>query len=148
MLCEARTLLCCVRLGLNGVKQYFLRAYWRWQVHFSWIFLPWHRLYLYFHERILASLVGDPSFSLVFWNWDDQVEGGNLFPDMFSWPTTSLYDIFRDPSIMHNATAIADLVPLLNATNPRQIVLQNLNSMYRTMVCASIPELFVGGPYR
>jgi hypothetical protein len=27
------------------------------QVHGSWFFLPWHRLYLHFHERILISLL-------------------------------------------------------------------------------------------
>ena len=26
------------------------------EIHGSWRFLPWHRMYLYFHERILAHL--------------------------------------------------------------------------------------------
>ncbi|PQM35760.1 polyphenol oxidase I chloroplastic-like [Prunus yedoensis var. nudiflora] len=40
------------------------------QVHSSWLFYPFHRWYLYFHERILADLIDDPTFALPFWNWD------------------------------------------------------------------------------
>ena len=39
-------------------------------VHQSWTFLPWHRAYLYYHERILAELLGDPTFRLPYWDWD------------------------------------------------------------------------------
>ncbi|PKA46165.1 Aureusidin synthase [Apostasia shenzhenica] len=36
------------------------------EIHFSWLFFPWHRAFLYFYERILGKLVGDPSFALPF----------------------------------------------------------------------------------
>jgi len=39
-------------------------------IHQSWLFLPWHRAYLYYHERILGELIGDPTFRLPFWDWD------------------------------------------------------------------------------
>ncbi len=39
-------------------------------IHQSWLFLPWHRAYLYFHERILAKLLGDDTFRLPYWDWD------------------------------------------------------------------------------
>ena len=39
-------------------------------IHQSWSFLPWHRCYLYFHERILCKLLNDNSFRLPFWDWD------------------------------------------------------------------------------
>lgn len=42
------------------------------QVHFGWHFEPWHRAYLYFHERILAKLINDDSFALPYWDWDSQ----------------------------------------------------------------------------
>src|SRR5690349_9828809 len=29
------------------------------EVHQTWRFLPWHRMYLYFHERILCKLLAD-----------------------------------------------------------------------------------------
>ncbi|MCU1238466.1 MAG: Polyphenol oxidase [Candidatus Solibacter sp.] len=40
------------------------------EVHQSWRFLPWHRMYLFFHERILCKLLNDNSFRLPFWDWD------------------------------------------------------------------------------
>jgi polyphenol oxidase len=43
------------------------------EVHFSWTFLPWHRMYLYFHERILMKLLNDNSFRLPYWDWDAAV---------------------------------------------------------------------------
>ncbi|CAI0421486.1 unnamed protein product [Linum tenue] len=42
------------------------------QIHFSWLFLPFHRMYLHFYERILGSLIQDPTFALPFWNWDHE----------------------------------------------------------------------------
>jgi polyphenol oxidase len=42
------------------------------QVHGSWQFFAWHRAYLYFHERILGSLIGDMDFRLPYWDWDTQ----------------------------------------------------------------------------
>jgi polyphenol oxidase len=39
-------------------------------IHSSWLFFPWHRAYLYFHERILQKLVNDNTFRLPYWDWD------------------------------------------------------------------------------
>src|SRR6185312_1218623 len=39
-------------------------------VHFSWIFAPWHRMYIYFYEKALGQLIGDDTFALPYWNWD------------------------------------------------------------------------------
>lgn len=41
------------------------------QVHFRWKFFAWHRAQLYFHERILGQLIGDPNFRLPYWSWDN-----------------------------------------------------------------------------
>jgi polyphenol oxidase len=41
------------------------------EIHGAWTFLPWHRAYLYFHERILCKLLNDNSFRLPYWSWDD-----------------------------------------------------------------------------
>ncbi|KAI5060061.1 hypothetical protein GOP47_0024481 [Adiantum capillus-veneris] len=115
------------------------------QVHFSWLFLPWHRWYLYWHERILQSLLGDPTFSLVFWNWDDQRDGGNVMPDMFVRNGTALYDENRNQNNL--PPAVVRLRP--NSTgNDTAIVNQNLNDMYLDVVTAITAELFMGGAYR
>ncbi|KAH7437962.1 hypothetical protein KP509_05G098000 [Ceratopteris richardii] len=117
------------------------------QVHFSWLFLPWHRWYLYFHERILGSLIGDPSFSLVYWNWDDQVNGGNKIPEMFTRVNTSIYDEKRNPNVQPPV-----VVPLAATTAYNQseaiVTNKNLNNMYQSIVTASTATLFMGGAFR
>jgi tyrosinase len=39
--------------------------------HSNWLFLPWHRAYLFFFEDICRDLSGNPDFALPFWNWVD-----------------------------------------------------------------------------
>lgn len=41
------------------------------EIHGSWLFFPWHRAYLYFHERILGNLINDKSLRLAYWDWDN-----------------------------------------------------------------------------
>lgn len=37
--------------------------------HGSWLFLPWHRGYLFYFEEICREFSGDDSFALPYWNW-------------------------------------------------------------------------------
>lgn len=63
-------------------------------IHFSWNFLPWHRMFLYFHERILGSLVGDPSLRLAYWDWETPARA--FVPPAFGVPNANpLYDELR-----------------------------------------------------
>ncbi|MCC6588934.1 MAG: tyrosinase family protein [Bryobacterales bacterium] len=39
-------------------------------IHQTWEFLPWHRAYLYYHERILCKVLNDQTFRLPYWDWD------------------------------------------------------------------------------
>jgi polyphenol oxidase len=48
-------------------------------VHQTWAFLPWHRAFIYFHERIFARLLGNPEFRLPVWDW----ENNRKIPDFF-----------------------------------------------------------------
>ncbi|XP_054800810.1 polyphenol oxidase, chloroplastic-like [Prosopis cineraria] len=123
------------------------------QVHNSWLFFPFHRWYLYFYERILGSLIGDPSFSLPFWNWDSP--GGMQLPAIYTDSDSSLYDVLR--SAKHQPPAITDLDFNLedanstsqNTGNDRSFVTSNLTIMYRQMVSnAKTPRLFFGNAYR
>ncbi|KQK10135.1 polyphenol oxidase I, chloroplastic [Brachypodium distachyon] len=117
------------------------------QVHNSWLFLPFHRCYLYFFERILGSLIGDPSFAMPFWNWD--APGGMRMPAMYVDPKSPLFDPRRDAR-----HAPPELINLdYNGREPtftdRQQVDHNLRVMYRQMVSLSpTPSLFFGGAYR
>ena len=60
-------------------------------------FLPWHRLYLHYFERILREASGDPSLSLPYWNYSDP--NGRSIPLSFRWPSdtgNALYNANRN----------------------------------------------------
>lgn len=118
------------------------------QIHFSWLFLPWHRWYIYFHERILAKLVGDPDFALLFWNWDNQdpTEGGNVMPGIFTDSSSALYDAKRNQDNL--PPTLVRLSALSTTNNTTEVVNENLNAMYQSLVTATTADLFMGGPYR
>jgi tyrosinase len=59
--------------------------------HSNWLWLPWHRAYLLYFERICRKLTGDDKFALPYWNWTTHP----AVPDVF-WDTSSpLYDANR-----------------------------------------------------
>jgi tyrosinase len=39
--------------------------------HGNWLFLPWHRAYLWYFEEICRELSGNNGFALPYWNWQD-----------------------------------------------------------------------------
>jgi hypothetical protein len=59
-------------------------AVWNQCQHGSWFFLPWHRMYLYWFERIVRAIVvqqGGPSdWALPFWNYSLGPPGDALPP--------------------------------------------------------------------
>ncbi|KAK9150046.1 hypothetical protein Syun_008355 [Stephania yunnanensis] len=103
------------------------------QVHASWLFFPWHRLYIYFYERILGSLIGDDTFALPFWNFD--APDGMRMPSMYAAnpATSSIYDSLRDAH--HQPPKLMDLN--FNGTDPNipipdsQLIQNNLSTMHR-----------------
>jgi tyrosinase len=81
--------------------------------HGNWWFLPWHRAYLYFFERILREASGDPSLNLPYWDWTkpDQLE----LPEPFLNPNSPLYDASRasdaiDESAVRWQDALAEVI--------------------------------------
>ncbi|XP_060207950.1 polyphenol oxidase B, chloroplastic-like [Lycium barbarum] len=116
------------------------------QVHESWLFFPFHRWYLYFYERILGSLIDDPTFGLPYWNWDHPK--GMRLPPMFDVAGSSLYDERRNPHV-RNGTII-DLGSFGEETKTTQLqtMTNNLTHMYRQMITNSpCPMLFFGARY-
>jgi polyphenol oxidase len=66
------------------------------EIHGSWWFFPWHRCYLYFHERILGKLIGDMSLALPYWDWFNATH--RRLPDLYTTPndsSNSLFDMVR-----------------------------------------------------
>ncbi|XP_047962210.1 polyphenol oxidase I, chloroplastic-like [Salvia hispanica] len=115
------------------------------QVHNSWLFFPFHRWYLFFFERILGSLVDDPTFAIPYWNWDNP--RGMYMPDMFTIPGTPAYDANRDQA--HLPNAVVDLTLRSTSIYPQQPIRNNLTLMYNEMIGhpASATD-FMGKPYR
>jgi tyrosinase len=70
-------------------------------IHRNWLWLPWHRVYLVYFERICRKLTGDQSFALPYWNWNTHP----AVPDPF-WDTSSpLYDSNRSITQTDQASA-------------------------------------------
>ncbi|KAK4271498.1 hypothetical protein QN277_020187 [Acacia crassicarpa] len=119
------------------------------QVHNSWLFFPFHRWYLYFYERILASLIKDrdPNFALPFWNWD--APDGMPIPNMYSDPMSPLYDALRNANHQSPTPVNFNFNGVEDQTSSDEQVATNLNVMYRQMVSGSrTPSIFFGQPYR
>ncbi len=68
-------------------------------------FLSWHRMYLYFFERIVRKASGDPTFALPF--WDYSAANGRVLPKPFRQPakdSNPLFTRFRDDQMNDGAT--------------------------------------------
>ena len=77
--------------------------------HGNWLFLPWHRCYLLYFERICRKLSGLEDFALPYWNWSQSPQipaafwGGSLDPlfDATRWAT---------PNDIADASSVGPLV--------------------------------------
>ncbi|MED6155603.1 hypothetical protein PIB30_006776 [Stylosanthes scabra] len=126
--------------------------------HFSWIFLPFHRWYLYFYERILGKLINDPNFTIPFWNWD--APEGMEIPAIFIDKSSPLYNARRNQN--HQPPMLVDLnwngntITHSNYTVLKAIcrgdrsgdVKANLATMYRQVYEVKRPICFYGKPFR
>ncbi|KAL6530360.1 hypothetical protein OROHE_014713 [Orobanche hederae] len=122
----------------------------KFEIHKSWLFFPFHRLYLYFFERICAKLLNDQTFALPFWNWDSP--SGMEIPAMFNVADSPLYDGRRDQG--HLPPAVADLNFDDDGSDPTDLTREeqikyNLSVMYKQMITnGSTPRLFMGQPFK
>lgn len=62
-------------------------------IHQHWTFMPWHRAFLYFHERVLGALAGDPNLRIPYWGWEDP--SNDPFPASYGDSSSPLYDASR-----------------------------------------------------
>ncbi|XP_010254790.1 PREDICTED: aureusidin synthase-like [Nelumbo nucifera] len=115
------------------------------KIHRSWLFFPWHRMMLYFHERIVASIIGDDTFALPFWNWD--VPDGMRIPVMYM--NGSFADKDRDTSHLPPQVADIHFDYVESGFSPQDQIASNVAFMYTQMVSgAKKTELFMGCPYK
>ncbi|KAK9150041.1 hypothetical protein Syun_008350 [Stephania yunnanensis] len=119
------------------------------QVHGSWLFLPWHRMYLYFWERILGTLIDDPTFAIPYWNWDnpEAMTMPGFYTDKSAYPW-----IYNDNRNHDHYKALMDLGYNLGDPNPRpdqypEVKLNNLRKVYNIYKeTLGKPRLFMGAP--
>ncbi|KAL5563017.1 hypothetical protein UlMin_032764 [Ulmus minor] len=111
-------------------------------IHRQWLFFPFHRMLLHFHERILGSLINDDTFALPFWSWD--VPEGMTFPKMFL--NEPFIDTERDPSHFFPKTVDLNYVSgVENGLEPQEQIDENMAFMYNQVVSsAKKSELFMG----
>jgi tyrosinase len=69
--------------------------------HGNWYFLPWHRAYLYYFERICRKLTGNHSFALPYWNWSTSPS----IPGVFWGAGNPLFDANRAATAASMASA-------------------------------------------
>ncbi|HVF58410.1 MAG TPA: tyrosinase family protein [Thermoanaerobaculia bacterium] len=70
--------------------------------HYTHFFLSWHRMYLYFFERILRKASGDPNFNLPYWNYSDPLQRPLPLP-------------FRSPANATNPLWVNERAPGINS---------------------------------
>ncbi|CAG2112701.1 unnamed protein product [Medioppia subpectinata] len=52
--------------------------------HHQYFFLIWHRMYLYFFERILRKASGSPDLTIPYWDYADPMQ--RQLPEPYRWP--------------------------------------------------------------
>uniref|UniRef100_A0A6V7QWY4 Tyrosinase copper-binding domain-containing protein n=1 Tax=Ananas comosus var. bracteatus TaxID=296719 RepID=A0A6V7QWY4_ANACO len=113
-------------------------------VHNSWLFFPFHRLYLYFNERILRKLICNDTFALPFWNWD--APDGMQIPSIYTDTSSPLYDNLRNANYQPPALLSLDFS---GTKPPAQQIQNNLQVMKREMITGgTTAQLFLGAAYR
>jgi tyrosinase len=65
--------------------------------HGSLYFWPWHRMYLYWFERIIREMSGDATFALPYWDYSDPNQ--RVLPAPFRDPASPLFVAERDADV-------------------------------------------------
>jgi Common central domain of tyrosinase/Polyphenol oxidase middle domain len=94
--------------NMHGTTIRPLLASWNTCDHGTFFFFPWHRMYLYYFERILRQASGSASLALPYWNYSD-ITAQSVLPEPFRIPanetTNSLYESDRTGTINVNGGA-------------------------------------------
>lgn len=69
--------------------------------HGNWLFLPWHRAYLYRFEEIIRQLTGNNTWALPYWNWTKNPQ----IPPMFFNTASPLYNPTRTATSASTASS-------------------------------------------
>lgn len=84
-------------------------------------FLPWHRMYVFFFERIVRKITNDPTWTLPYWNYSNATPSGPRVPPPFINPANATNALFRT-----NRNAIANGGQPINPNSPTAFSLSAL----------------------
>lgn len=78
--------------NIHGTVDTPVKALWNECQHGSFLFFSWHRMYLWYFERIIRKLTGDQTFGLPFWDWSDSSQ--RAIPDVLRNPANTTNDLW------------------------------------------------------
>lgn len=87
--------------NIHGTYDTPAQQAWNTCQHGTFFFLSWHRMYLYFFERILRKASGDPNFALPFWDYTDPAQ-------------RAIPAALRTPANAQNPLFVAERAPGIN----------------------------------
>ncbi|KAF9600139.1 hypothetical protein IFM89_003823 [Coptis chinensis] len=132
------------------------------QVHGSWLFLPWHRFYIYFWERILGKLVGRTDLAIPYWDWDSKT--GMKMPLIYKETVGSLNYLYNPNRNADHLDALLDYKYINPNDTPKDpcnadpepddlptydVITNNQKQLYDLIQNGKRnPELFHGRPIR
>jgi tyrosinase len=90
--------------AIHGTLSSLAQPSWNTCEHGTDFFWSWHRMYLYWFERIVQKACGDHCWVLPYWNW---APGSDLqLPAPFRDTASELYTVNRDPAINSGAGSL------------------------------------------
>jgi Common central domain of tyrosinase len=103
--------------AMHGTYRQPADPLWNGCQHGSWFFLPWHRIYIWYFEQIVRSVVienaGPDDWALPYWNYTDGPPGSAALP-----PGFRAQALFRgDRSTSRIRTACSSLSPTTTSTS-------------------------------
>ncbi|HKE23555.1 MAG TPA: tyrosinase family protein [Bryobacteraceae bacterium] len=131
------------------------KRFWRQCQHGTWFFLPWHRMYLGFFERIVraavAKLGGPADWTLPYWNYSDTTNpNAKTLPPCFR--ETTLPDGSPNPLFAIQGVSILR-APGINAGDPSVIPDEDVDlsgclteGFFSPDVDTTVGDLGFGGP--
>ena len=83
------------QVNIHATRDLSNPAVWNQCQHGNYYFLPWHRMYIYWFERILRDASGDPELALPYWNYTSPA-------------ARTLPEVYRVPAIASNPLYVAE----------------------------------------
>lgn len=112
-------------------------------------FFGWHRMYLYYYERVLRWASGDDTLRLPYWDYTDPAQ--LTLPADFRSTSASLYDARRDPgmnagtsTLDSNSTDINDLLAITDYFDYESQIEEGVHGYVHCTVGPNCPVAHMG----